>query len=550
MIDTLSALLDCARIQFDAGQLSEARVSYEKALALAPENLEALRSMGLLLMKLGRHAKALEYFQAALKVQPQDATSYVSIARIAGDAGQPEVAIKHYRRALEIEPANIEAASSLSHLLTPQSPQLSAQVVLSALTHHPDAVQLHYDMGQVSSQLRQFDDAVRHYRRAYALAPQSPEAANNLGLALETLGHTDEALQLYRELLRAHPTYHNALLNLSMLLLLRGEFAEGWTAYESRFSPHLTQQYFYLPRFPFPLWSGQPLAGKRLLVLGEQGLGDQIQFLRFAEQLAQQGAIVDVTVELPFVRLAQTAPGVHEAATSFTLNGQYDYWVMMMSIPQYLKIHAEAQYQQHAPYLHLPSHHVCRQRQRIQAHAQGKLRVGLVWAGNPSHARDWNRSIKLEKFKPLSDCPDVALFSLQKGAGLADVSTLAWADKLCELGTHCDDLTDTATALMELDLLITVDTSVAHLAGALGVSTWVLVGACPDWRWGTTGKTTAWYSSLRLKRQRTLGQWDDVLEELALEIRQDSDALRKSHRTPNELAIIGLDREAAQTVDE
>ncbi|WP_250480072.1 MULTISPECIES: tetratricopeptide repeat-containing glycosyltransferase family protein [unclassified Caballeronia] len=533
MTDTLSALLESAHTQLNAGQLNAARVSFEKILAYAPAHPDALRAMGSLLMRLGRHPAALEYFNHVLNLQPNDVLSHLSIARISKEAGQPGSAIDWYKRTLKVAPDSMEAASELSHLLTPEQPLAALELLERALSFHPDSVQLHYDMGQAYAQLRRYAQAVHHYERAHALAPESPDAANNLGLALEAVGKMDEAMALYRALLQAHPTYHNALLNLSLLLLLTGQLAEGWAAYESRFSLHLTQRYFYLPKFPCPLWQGEPLQGKRILVLGEQGLGDQIQFLRFAQHLSDAGATVDVTVDAPLLQLAKTATGIHDAATAFTLDGNYDYWVMMMSIPHCLKITSEDQYAQHAPYLRLPAPATSRFQDLINQHAQGKLRIGLVWAGNSSHTKDWNRSIKLDAFAALAQNPDVALFSLQKGAPTAELETLAWRDQIFDLGSSCNDLTDTAAVLSQLDLLITVDTSVAHLSGALGLDAWVLIGVCPDWRWGLEGEKTAWYRSLRLVRQHELGRWDDIIEQLVREIGQATHSLKKPHPIPS-----------------
>jgi hypothetical protein len=307
--------------------------------------------------------------------------------------------------------------------------------------------------------------------------------------------------------------------NLANAHLLFGEFEPGWAKDRWREKMPANRD---LARPNFPEWQGEPLSGRKFLLLGEQGLGDQIQFLRMAAWLHRQGATVDVWVDVPLGELARGASGVNAAWVTRPA-GPYDYWSRMLRMPEYAKLDF-AMLPVAMPYLTVTPE----KRHQWQTYLDGisraghkekkkkatKKRIGLVWAGNPDYANDRYRSIKLNALQSVLAQTGVTWYSVQKGDEERDSEPLAQQFDMHTLGPVIRDFTDTLAILHSLDLLITVDTSVAHLAGAAGLPVWVLIPAYTDWRWMTERTDSPWYPSMRLFRQRELGEWGPVIEEV------------------------------------
>jgi tetratricopeptide (TPR) repeat protein len=337
--------------------------------------------------------------------------------------------------------------------------------------------------------------------------PDSPTLHNNVAFTLTCMSRYDEADAHLRRAIELMPDLSNAYKLLGMSLLRRGHFREGWSCYEHRkTTPSGRREY---PTFSMPEWRGEPLSGKRIVLTREQGAGDQLHFIRYADALHDLGASVDVWTTSELAPLFARMRGVNEVLTESLQEGGYDYYCPMMSVPAWL---ADDAIPNEVPYLSADAAQVALWRARLDAAAGTDRKVGLVWAGNPQHYLDVYRSARLAALEPLASVEGIAWFALQKGAAEAQLDGCAHRWPICALGQSLDSFDATAAVIESLDLVITVDTSVAHLAGALGKPVWVMLPKQADWRWMISGDTSPWYPTARLFRQQVLGDWKPVIE--------------------------------------
>ena len=324
-------------------------------------------------------------------------------------------------------------------------------------------------------------------------------------------GNLDEALASYREALRLKPDYADAHFNRSLPLLVQGRFEEGWAEYEWRWrSEVFLVQGHARPALAKREWDGSPLQGRTILLHVEQGLGDTIQFARYASLLKQQGA-GQVLLACPpeLQRLMRRCRDIDQIVTE-TPFPDFDVGVFLLSLPHLLGTTSIERIPADIPYIDCDPEWVESWEARL-ASLEGQrpaLRVGIAWQGNPGHKTDRWRSVALEQFAPLAELPGVRLVSLQKGLGREQLDKLPGL--AIDLGAELTDLADTAAVVSCLDLVITVDTALAHLAGAMGKPVWVILPVVPDWRWLLQREDSPWYPSMRLFRQAARGQWNEV----------------------------------------
>jgi hypothetical protein len=362
------------------------------------------------------------------------------------------------------------------------------------------------------------DDAVASIRRALELKPDLAEAHNALGLAWQDQGRIADALACYQRAIDLKPQFAEAHLNRALLWLLKGDFEQGLAEYEWRWRTRLKP----LVRCPYqrPYWDGGPLEGKTLLIHAEQGLGDTIQFIRYAALPRERGARVMLGCPKPLLRILRSYRFLDRLVEEITPALDFDVYCPLMSLPGVLKT-TLASVPADVPYLFAAPELVQKWRERLGS-LEG-FKIGIAWRGSPSHANDRARSIPLSCFKPLAALPGVRLVSLQKGPGAEQLQDPADSFPVTEAGSRLDDFMDTAALLRNLDLLITCDTAVAHLAGALGVAVWVALPLVPDWRWLLDRSDSPWYPTMRLFRQQAPDDWTGVFERIraALERRED-----------------------------
>lgn len=367
-------------------------------------------------------------------------------------------------------------------------------------------------------------EAEQAYRHALRLAPQFPIALNNLGNSLKLQGRLEEAIACFERAIEQDAGYVSAHFNLGVTRLLQGDDERGWPEFLWR----ERMPAFAGPQIDAPRWQGEPLDGKTILLWAEQGLGDTLQFVRYAPFARQRGGRAIVAVQKPLLALLGGCAGTDELVSLEEAPGlasRIDFHAPLMSLPAMVGVDGEkgappsaggVQQDATIPYLQADAQRAERWKEKLAAVAGYK--VGIAWAGNPRHADDRRRSVPLEMFEPLAALAGVRLVNLQKGPGSEQVALTGGRVPLVHLGEELDAggaFTDTAAVISQLDLVIAADTAVAHLAGALGVPVWLALSSLPDWRWRISGETTRWYPSMRLVRQSRPGQWEDVFDRMA-----------------------------------
>ena len=460
------------------GRPAEALPHLEQALALKPGHPEVVNNLGVVLQELGRLDEAILRFGQALTLRPDYAEAMFNLGAAHQRRGEAAEAMAHYQSCLR---------------LRPQDPGLLCKVAI--------AFQL----------LGRTDEAVGLYEATLSLEPNFPEALNNLGCALQELGRLDEAMARYKQAQTLAPDYAEAHLSEAIVHLLKGDFAAGWPKYEWRWllkdtEPHGHEQ---------PLWDGSRLDGKTILIHCEQGLGDCIQFIRYARLVKELGGTVVVFCPKALARLFRHAPGIDQLVSERSAIPPCDCRAPLLSLPLLLGT-TPATVPADVPYLRPEPALVAAWRQRLAAH-QG-FKVGLVWAGDSrrpdpkSFATDRRRSMRLEQMVPLGGLPGLSFISLQKGEPAAEASRPPFA--LADWSRELEDFADTAALIANLDLVISVDTSVAHLAGALARPVWLLSRFDGCWRWLLDRDDSPWYPGLRIFRQPRPGDWASVVEQV------------------------------------
>jgi tetratricopeptide (TPR) repeat protein len=534
------------------GKFDEAVASYEQALRLRSDYPEAHNNLGLALASRGKFDAAVVSYQQAIRLKPTYTDAHAHMADALTAMGKLGEALAAYRRALSLSPKDPKlhkcVGNALSRVDKHNEAEASYQEALKLAPRFVDAIN---DLGICHSRQGRFDEAVANYRRAIAIKPNFAEAYNNMGNALRNasrfdeslecykkaielkpgyadahnnlgiayaeLGRFDEAVASYTECLKLRPTHVDAHMNRALTWLRKGDYAQGWAEYEWRWKKrNLT------PRPPImPQWNGFPLAGRRILLITEQGLGDTLQFVRFAPLLKRQGA-GEVILECPerLIKLLSRSPGIDHLVAQGKPLPEYDVYCALMNVPGLTATSVEA-IPAEVPYIN-PDPDLVAHWERELRSTPG-FKVGINWQGNPKYAGDRHRSVPLSFFEPLSRVPGVQLFSLQKNAGLEQLDALGDKFPVTDLGRKLDETTgpflDTAAVLKNLDLFITSDTAVAHLAGALGVPVWMALSTTPDWRWMAHREDNPWYPTMRIFRQTTHMAWGPVFERMAAELR-------------------------------
>ncbi|PVX97959.1 tetratricopeptide repeat protein [Paraburkholderia unamae] len=486
-----------------------------KALAIAPDFANAHNNLGNALMELGDRADAAQHYRRARALEPNSAHFAFNLGRALEAAGQKADALEEFRAAAALDPRDPNTLIHMGRLLRGMEKHAEAAACFEpVIARDPDNVLALFELGYAYDAMHRYEEAIPLYRRAIELKPDGAGVINNLAFALTALARYDEAEVEYRRALELNPGLPESGFQLGMLMLRREDYADGWPLFENRKITTIGKPNY--PKRPGAEWQGEPLAGKRFLICREQGVGDQIQFVRYAGLLAQMGAQVDAWVAPELATLAATVPGVARvldaAPSDEAFTSEYDYRCDVMSLPLKFPgrpIHAAT------PYMRADPVQAVAWRARVNAlSGAARRRIGLVWAGNPRHHFDAFRSVPLESLLPLAELTGNAWFAIQKGQGAAQLARVAGRWPMDALGDDLHDFAATAALIAALDLVITVDTSVAHLAGALGKPVWVLLAAQPDWRWGKDRVDSVWYPSARVFRQSTLGDWSGVVAQV------------------------------------
>jgi tetratricopeptide (TPR) repeat protein len=490
-----------------AGRLQEAEQIYRQIIAANPGHADSLHMLGVMASQCGQHEAAVACIDRAVAVRPSAAIFHVNRASALLALRRFDAAEQACRTALRYRRNCAEAYQVLGHVLSDlKQPEAAVEAYREALHHKPDLPDLHNNLGLALRQADRLDEAVEAARVGIRQSPNDAQAIGNLAGMLKELARPAEAEASYREALRLQPDNATLHVNLAVVLLLAGRLTEGWQEYEWRFRAGAVQ----LPPCDRPQWNGEPLAGRTLLIRAEQGLGDTIQFCRYVPALPPLGRLI-LEVQPGLRRLMSCLPGGAELVTVGEALPRYDLYCPLLSLPRLASDLGAP-----VPYLTAEPERVTAWRARLGSHG---YRIGIAWQGNPTSAAEWGRSVPLHHFLPLAQIPGVRLISLQKHDGLDQLQTtpdglgIEMPGEGFDAGP--DAFVDTAALMQSLDLVVTSDTSIAHLAGALGRPVWVALKHVPDWRWLLEGEEIAWYPTMRLFRQTERGNWAGVFERIA-----------------------------------
>jgi tetratricopeptide (TPR) repeat protein len=508
-----NALMHAERCRSE-NRLIEAEATCRRVLEAQPDLPAAEHLLGVIVHQNGRFGEAIEHVQRAVKLAPQVALYHANLGEMLRLAGRPKLAAEAARRALEIEPAMAMALSNLgvAHYELKDYKE-AARFHRKAIAAAPDFAKAHSNLGNALHALRQFDEAIAAYRRAIELKPDYADAWANLGTTLHHNGNYEEAISVLRHAIALAPHHANAHSGLGILLLMRGDFGEGWDEYEWRLRSSERKG----PRFPERPWEGESLAGKHIYVQAEQGFGDTIQFARYLPLLAARAGKVTLRVHQELVTLLRASlPGV----TVLGDRGDpapYECDAALLSLPRLFKTRLET-IPANVPYLRTPAEAAERWKKRLAKMAG--VKVGIVWAGNPEQANDFRRTVDLSVLAPLFAVPGTSFASLQFGPHAADLKKLKRRKPAIDnLSPELRDFADTAAAIAALDLVITVDTSVAHLAGALGKPVWVPMPWVTHWPYMLVREDCLWYPTMRMFRQKKGEDWSDVVARVVKELK-------------------------------
>jgi tetratricopeptide (TPR) repeat protein len=499
--------------------LTNALRDQERRAARAPADLprtaEECARLGSLLLSQNKLEEAIPWFREAVRLKPGFAEAHADLGGLLRRQARPDEAIPVLRRALELKPDLVEAHVSLGNALRDKARlEESVASYREAVRLRPDYPDAHNNLGVALMELGELQAAVASDREAMRLNPGYAEAHNSLGVALSGLGRVDEAVQCYSEAIRLRPNYADAYLNRAFALLLKGDFEQGWPEYEWRWrTPDFTP-----PNFHQPQWDGGPLAGRTVLLHAEQGLGDALQFIRYVPLVQACGGRIIVQCPRMLRRLlGDSLAGIEGLIAPGETPPPFQVHCPLLSLPHLLGT-TLATIPAGVPYLRADEALVTRWRRELAA-VDG-FKVGVVWRGSPQHKRDRFRSVPLTQFGPLAAVGGVGLVGLQKGLGSEQIAMLPPGFVAFDAGARIDDWADTAAVVKSLDVVVTVDTAVAHLAGGLGVPVWVALPYAPDWRWLLGREDSPWYPTMRLFRQTAPGAWGPVFERIASALRQ------------------------------
>jgi tetratricopeptide (TPR) repeat protein len=499
----------------EAGRLAEALPLLQQAARAVPDSAVAQHNLGVALAQAGRKQEAERPLREALRLKPDYADCHGNLGNVLRDLGRPEEALDYFRTAARLRPTLAGAFNNLGLALCEANRHIEAVLMLKHASRlDPKGKESFNNLGQALADLGKWAEAEAAYEQALRLDAGYAEALANLGSCFKEQQRLEEALACYDIALALQPESVSTHYNRSMALLQAGNYAEGWQAYDWRWQRPASP----MRPFPHPRWDGSSFAGKTLLLWCEQGMGDNIHFVRYASQVKARGGTVWLECPPELMRLLGSCPGVDRVLAGGEGLPPFDLQIPLMSLPAVFGTTLET-VPADIPYLAVEPERVQRWKERL-AEVEG-FRIGVVWQGNPKFGWDRFRSFPLKALAPLAEVEGVRLVSLQKGPGTEQLLRVKGYMDIMELETNLDEqgaFLDTSAVMQNLDLVVSADTAAAHLAGALGVPVWVAVAAVADWRWGIGKEETPWYPTMRLFRQERLYDWRPVFQRMAEEL--------------------------------
>jgi tetratricopeptide (TPR) repeat protein len=497
----------------DTGNFDEALSAYKNALHINPQNADVSNNIGTILQKKEEFDEAILYFKKALQINSQYFLAYHNLGNTFQKKNQPDEAIIYYQKALQLNPKSSDTYFNLGTAFTEKGQYDKAiDNFQKALQLNPKNSEAYYNLGITLTEKGKYEEAIASYKNALQMNPNNAKVCNNLGITYMGKGHVDEAISCYRKSIQIDSGDAEAHWNLSLALLLSGNFKEGWKEYEWR----LKVKEFHQRIFSQPLWDGSEILGRTILLYSEQGFGDTLQFIRYAPLIAQRGVKVIVECQKELYSLVQTVDGVEQVIVRGAPLPDFEVRCPLLSLPFILGTTLE-NIPSSIPYIKIEKLLKDKWLIKIQ-NDDSKVKIGLVWSGNPIDREDRNRSFALEVFSTLSQFENINVYSLQFGEAAKQTKNPPKGLKIMDYTNDICDFSDTAALIDNLDLVISVDTAVAHLAGALGKPVWTLLPFAPDWRWLLNREDSPWYPTMRLFRQSKHGDWKSVIAEVSDEL--------------------------------
>ena len=525
-----------------AGQLDKARKLYEQVLVRVPNQVDSLHLLGVLatqrgdfttaikLIKraidqkkatpvaefhnnigaaykgLGKRKDAAHHFGLAARLKPSYAEAFNNLGSVLEDDGDLEGAKKNFQQALSLKSDYAKPHCGLGNIALAEGRLDDAlKHYEQALAIDPNYVEAHSNLGRALIDLGRLDDAEARFRAALVINPNHAPTHYNLGVALEELGRSDDALAAYTKALAINPDQPDYHWNAALMHLLKGDYAVGWQEYEWR----LRRARKLVREVGGTRWDGSDPSSKTILIQTEQGFGDTFQFIRYVQLVKQRGARVIVECQPKTERLLSGAAGVDEIVSRDQAVPEFDRHIELLSLPHVFSTTLESI---PAPPSYMSALPELIDAWRTRVNTASGLKVGLVWRGNPLNTINPKKSVPIDKVAGLCALEGVAWFSIQLDADEGELASIRAHALIDHCGPQLTDWAETAALISELDLVITVDTGVAHLAGALGKPVWILLSHIPDWRWMMERQDSPWYPSARLYRQSAPSDWAGVLD--------------------------------------
>jgi tetratricopeptide (TPR) repeat protein len=512
-LSTLSARFQAAQTVHQQGQLATAQAIYEEILSVQPDHFGALHFLGVVAAQTEQFERAVELIGRSLQIQGNVAAAFNNYGNAFKGLRNYEAALENYDKAIALDGNYADAYFNRGVTLVALN-QLDEGILSydQAIATRPDYSEAHYDKSLALGHMDRLEAALSSYESAIAIEPQYAEAHLDRGVTLVALNQLDAAILSYDRVIAIRPDYAEAHYFKSLALLKKGDFNDGWVEHEWRWATERLPSFREKRSFAEPLWLGkESIKGKTILICGEQGLGDMIQFCRYVELVAGLGAEVILEVPKPLSHLLAGLKGVSRIVEKGTPLPRFDFYSPLMSLPLAFKTDLS----------HIPSStaYLAADRTKIarwlaKLGPATKPRVGLVWSGSRIYSNDQKRSIALAEL--ITHLPrDFQYISLQKDIRETDREALK---HVLDFSSDLHDFSDTAALCACMDLVISVDTSVAHLCGALGIPAWVMVAFAPDWRWLLAREDSPWYGSVKIFRQESRGDWTGVMQRVAADL--------------------------------
>jgi tetratricopeptide (TPR) repeat protein len=515
--NNITALEQLAAICWSQGRQQESLDCLYRLLQIQPRYVPAICALSSHFFEMGRQAEAEQGFRAALQLDPSSVDGHIGLGVLQGSQKRFEDAARSFLEAVRLNPNSGRALANLGNAQRELGRLADAETNLArAIELEPESAITQLNMGALRLSQRMLDVALEHMNRALALDPLSANCLAGIAAIYTERGELDKAELLCRRAISIDPKSAQSHHNLAMIQLVRGNWKEGFQEWEWRWKTNTFREREYKQ----PSWNGESLSNETLLVYCEQGFGDSLQFCRYLQLVRER--VKNVVLEAPrrLVNLLRNYAGVDRLIAEGDELPKFDCHVSMMSLPRIFNTTFES-VPCNLPYLTAEPERIAKWRSKIGSVED--FRIGIAWRGSPAYGRDKDRSILLPQFAPLGTMEGVKLFSLHQGDVSSEIDSVRKHFEVVDFGNELDAsggaFLDTAALMKCLDLVISIDSAAIHLAGALDVPAWLLLSKVPDWRWTLHGETSPWYPNLRIFRQASLGDWQQVFERIAAELR-------------------------------